>query len=133
MNPSNYQTVFVAGIVYVPALALAKASLIILYYRIVAQRKFFRYCLYVISAVVIGYSVAIVFALIFACKPIARAWDMSIDGTCIDQKGLYTATAVTNTVTDVALLVVPLPVLASLNMPRIQKIGLFFMFVVGCA
>ncbi len=58
---------------------------------------------------------------------------MSINGTCIDQKGLYIATAVTNTVTDVALLIVPLPVLASLNMPRIQKVGLFFMFVVGCA
>lgn len=76
---------------------------------------------------------AIAFALIFACKPVARAWNMSINGTCIDQKGLYIATAVTNTVTDVALLIVPLPVLASLNMPRIQKVGLFFMFVVGCA
>lgn len=82
---------------------------------------------------VVGYSVAIAFALIFACRPIARAWNTGIHGTCIDQKGLYTATAVTNTVTDVALLIVPLPVLASLNMPTIQKVGLFFMFVVGCA
>ncbi|KAL4913344.1 hypothetical protein BDW62DRAFT_214339 [Aspergillus aurantiobrunneus] len=127
------KTVFVAGIVYVPALGFAKASLIILYYRIVNQQRLYRFALYVIAAVVVGYSVAIIFALIFACRPIKKAWNAAVPGTCIDQNGLYAATAVTNTVTDVALIIVPIPVVVSLNMPTIQKIGLFFMFVVGCA
>ncbi|KAL4962678.1 uncharacterized protein BDV14DRAFT_202501 [Aspergillus stella-maris] len=35
--------------------------------------------------------------------------------------------------TDVALIVVPLPVVVGLNMPTVQKVGLFFMFVIGCA
>ncbi|KAF9891906.1 hypothetical protein FE257_002869 [Aspergillus nanangensis] len=125
--------IFAAGIVYVPALALAKASLIILYYRIVGQQKLYRWALYIIAGVVAGYSVAIVFALIFACNPIPKGWNAALEGTCIDQNGLYVATAVTNTVTDVALIVVPIPVVASLRMPLIQKIGVFFMFVIGCA
>ncbi|RDW67442.1 uncharacterized protein DSM5745_09308 [Aspergillus mulundensis] len=125
--------IFAAGIVYVPSLALAKASLIILYYRIVGQQRLYRYALYFIAAVVIGYSIAITFALIFACRPIAKAWNGALHGTCVDQNGLYAATAVTNTVTDVALIVVAIPVVWSLHMPTIQKIGLFFMFVVGCA
>ncbi|CBF87130.1 hypothetical protein AN2575.2 [Aspergillus nidulans FGSC A4] len=125
--------VFAAGIVYVPSLALAKASLIILYYRIVGQQQLYRYALYVIAAVVVGYSVAITFALIFACRPIERAWNMALPGTCVDQNSLYIATAITNTVTDVALILVAIPVVWGLNMPVIQKIGLFFMFVVGCA
>ncbi|KAL2814118.1 hypothetical protein BJX63DRAFT_204402 [Aspergillus granulosus] len=127
------QGIFAAGVVYVPALALAKASLIILYYRIVGQQKFYRWALYVIAGIVVGYSIAITFALIFACRPISKAWNGALPGTCIDQNGLYAATAVTNTVTDVALIIVPIPVVVSLHMPLIQKIGLFFMFVIGCA
>ncbi|KAL3440518.1 hypothetical protein BJX65DRAFT_316433 [Aspergillus insuetus] len=125
--------IFAAGIVYVPSLALAKASLIILYYRIVGQQRLYRFALYAIAAIVVGYSIAITFALIFACQPIAKAWNGTLEGSCIDQNGLYAATAVTNTVTDVALIVVPIPVVVSLHMPLIQKIGLFFMFVIGCA
>ncbi|KAL4928151.1 uncharacterized protein BDV17DRAFT_264902 [Aspergillus undulatus] len=125
--------IFAAGVVYVPSLGLAKGSLIILYYRIVSAQRRYRYALYVISVVVVGYSVAITFALIFACRPIAKAWNAALVGTCVDQNGLYAATAVTNTVTDVALIVVPIPVVVSLHMPTIQKIGLFFMFVIGCA
>ncbi|EAU31884.1 conserved hypothetical protein [Aspergillus terreus NIH2624] len=125
--------IFAAGIIYVPALGLAKASLIILYHRIVGMQKVYRWALYVIAGVVIGYSVAITFALIFACRPIQKAWNAALEGSCIDQNGLYAATAVTNTVTDVALLIVPLPVVISLNMPTIQKIGLLFMFIIGGA
>ncbi|KAL3482138.1 hypothetical protein BJX99DRAFT_252853 [Aspergillus californicus] len=125
--------IFAAGIVYVPALGLAKASLIILYYRIVGQQKVYRYALYTIGFVVVGYSIAITFALIFACRPIAKGWNGALEGTCVDSDALYAATAVTNTITDVALIIVPIPVVVSLHMPTIQKIGLFFMFVIGCA
>ncbi|KAL2818758.1 hypothetical protein BDW59DRAFT_175096 [Aspergillus cavernicola] len=125
--------IFAAGVVYVPSLGLAKASLIILYYRIVGQQRIYRWVLYFIGFVVVGYSIAITFALIFACRPIAKAWNGAIVGTCVNQNGLYAATAVTNTVTDVALIIVPIPIVVSLNMPMIQKIGLFFMFVIGCA
>jgi hypothetical protein len=97
------------------------------------MQKVYRWALYVIAGVVIGYSVAITFALIFACRPIQKAWNAALEGSCIDRNGLYAATAVTNTVTDVALLIVPLPVVISLNMPTIQKIGLLFMFVIGGA
>lgn len=97
------------------------------------MQKVYRWALYVIAGVVIGYSVAITFALIFACRPIQKAWNAALEGSCIDQNGLYAATAVTNTVTDVALLIVPLPVVISLNMPTIQKIGLLFMFIIGGA
>ncbi|KAL5333191.1 hypothetical protein BJX70DRAFT_406460 [Aspergillus crustosus] len=117
--------IFAAGDVYVPALSLVKASLIILYYRIVGQQRLYWYALYGIAGIVVGYSVAITFALIFACRPISKAWNGALEGTCIDQNGLYAATAVTNTVTDVALIVVPIPVVVSLNMPTIPKIGFY--------
>ncbi|KAJ5085928.1 hypothetical protein N7532_010699 [Penicillium argentinense] len=126
--------ILVAAVVYVPALAFAKVGLIILYHRIMNKQPFYTWTLHIISAVVCGYSIAIVFALIFACHPIAKGWDASITGgSCVDRNGLYIATAVTNIVTDIALIIVPVPLVLSLQMPKIQKLGLLFMFVVGCA
>lgn len=99
-----------------------------------SQRIAYRWCLHILSFIVAGYSIAIVLGLIFACDPIAKSWDKSItEGSCVDQNALYIATAVCNSVTDIALLVVPIPMVMSLNMPLVQKIGLLFMFLIGCA
>lgn len=74
------------------------------------------------------------FALIFACDPIQRGWDVSITtGHCVNRNGLYIATAVTNLVTDLALIVVPVPLVVGLQMPQMEKVGILAVFVVGCA
>jgi hypothetical protein len=81
---------------------------------------------------VVGYNVALIFPLIFACTPIRRNWDVTItDGSCIDRTPLYMATAVLNMITDVLLLVLPIPMVIRLQMPRAQKAGLICIFGVG--
>ncbi|KAJ5670924.1 hypothetical protein N7507_000051 [Penicillium longicatenatum] len=128
------KVILTAAVIYVPALAFAKVGLIILYHRIVNKQVIYVWTLHIISAVVGGYSIAIVFALIFACNPISRSWDSSItEGYCINRNGLYIATAATNIVTDIALILVPIPLVMGLQMPRRQKLGLLILFVVGCA
>lgn len=130
----QFQLVLVAAVIYVLALAFAKLSLIILYHRIISTKPMYKFALYVVTAIVCGYSIAIVFALIFACSPIQKNWDASITrGHCIDRDGLYIATAVTNIITDLALIILPIPVVFTLQMPRIQKLGLLMLFVIGCA
>jgi hypothetical protein len=100
----------------------------------VNKQPLYVWSLHIISAIVCGYSIAIVFALIFACNPIERGWNAAITtGYCVNRNGLYIATAVTNIVTDIALLVFPFPLVLGLQMPRIQKVGLLIMFIVGCA
>lgn len=117
-----------------PALAFAKVSLIILYHRIMNRITLYKWALHTLSAIVCGYSIALVLALIFACNPIAKSWDVSITGgSCIDRNGVYIATAVTNIITDLALILLPVPVVITLQMPRIQKVGLLVLFTIGCA
>jgi hypothetical protein len=83
-------------------------------------------------ALVLGYSIATIFALIFPCKPIAKAWDVTItDGSCINRGAIYIFQAVTNIVTDVLLLLLPIPMVWRLHMPMQQKVGLVFIFIVG--
>lgn len=82
--------------------------------------------------VVLGYSFAIIFALIFPCRPVALNWDVEFtDGTCINRAAIYTATAAVNIATDLALLTLPIPMIVDLQMPRVQKLGLIVIFVVG--
>ncbi|RAL07235.1 uncharacterized protein BO97DRAFT_378986 [Aspergillus homomorphus CBS 101889] len=130
---SYIKVVFTAAIIYVPALALAKISLIILYYRILCQEHYQRWTLYALAFIVSSYSIALIFAFIFGCQPVHKAWSLSVTGSCIDQYALYVATAVMNIITDIALIIVPVPTVIGLNMPTVQKIGLLFMFMVGCA
>ncbi|KAJ5718758.1 hypothetical protein N7488_004404 [Penicillium malachiteum] len=77
---------------------------------------------------------SLMFALIFACTPIQKGWDSSITtGHCVNRSALYIATAAFNIASDLALIVVPIPLVMGLQMPRIQKWGLLALLMVGCA
>ncbi|KAL4860828.1 hypothetical protein BDV12DRAFT_191474 [Aspergillus spectabilis] len=127
------KAVLAAAIIYIPALAFAKLAIIMLYYRLLNPLQPYRYLLWFIAAIITSYSVALMLALIFACHPIERAWNVAITtGSCIDRPAVYLATAITNTVSDVILIIVPIPAVIGLHLPRIQKIGVICIFAVGC-
>jgi hypothetical protein len=68
---------------------------IIHYRRIMEKNGAYSWNLHIISAVICGWSLALLFESIFACNPIAMPWHSSItEGTCIEALGI--ATAVTN-------------------------------------
>lgn len=81
--------------------------------------------------IVLGYSFAITFALIFACSPIKKTWDASVPGQCIDEAAIYVMTAVVNIGTDVVIFLLSVPLVWKLGLPFIQRVGVVFMFGVG--
>ena len=54
-----------------------------------------------------------------------------MEGTCINKGAVYISTASLNAITDMALLIMPIPVIWKLQLPKLQKIGLIAMFGVG--
>ncbi|KAL6228785.1 hypothetical protein BDW75DRAFT_250640 [Aspergillus navahoensis] len=127
------KVVLAAAIIYIPALAFAKLAIIMLYYRLLNPLRPYRRLLWFIAIIITSYSVALMLALVFACHPIERAWNAAITtGSCIDRPAVYLATAITNTVSDVVLLVVPIPAVVRLHLRMIQKIGVICIFGVGC-
>ena len=125
------QLISVASIIYCPFLASAKLSLLFFYLRL-SHLRWFKSCVYASMFLVVGYNIALVFPLIFACTPFRRNWDVTItEGSCIDRTPLYMATAVLNMATDILLLVLPVPMVVRLQMPRAQKLGLICIFGVG--
>ncbi|KAE8381292.1 hypothetical protein BDV26DRAFT_278872 [Aspergillus bertholletiae] len=122
-----------ASVIYVPALAFAKLALLMLYYRLLkATHPVYVYIIYVVGFIIAGYSIALDLALIFGCSPIQKSWDVTITtGSCINTSGVYLATAITNTVSDVVLILIPIPIVWGLQLPFIQKVGVICMFGVG--
>ena len=104
-----------------------------LYYRLLHTLRGWVYTIYFIAFIITGYSIALSLALIFACSPVQKSWDVSItSGSCINKPAVYLATAVTNTFSDLVLLLIPIRVVWGLHMRLVQKLGVVAIFCIGC-
>jgi len=69
---------------------------------------------------------------IFQCTPVSYFWNRETEkGHCIESTKFFIALATTNLFTDVALLVLPIPQIWKLKVPRAQKFRLSSIFLVG--
>ncbi|KAL5332524.1 hypothetical protein BJX70DRAFT_404501 [Aspergillus crustosus] len=129
---SYIKSVLATSITYILALALAKLSLLILFHTLLSLTPFWRYLIYTIAFLITGYSIALTLALIFGCSPLQKSWNPRItEGSCISQNGVYLATAITNSVSDLVLIVIPVPIVVKLRLGFWRRIGVVCMFGVG--
>lgn len=124
------QALYQLPILYNPVQCGAKLSLLLLYRRL-APQLWYKVSVWAVGFVVVGSSVAIMFAAIFACSPVRSAWDLTVPGTCIDRPALYQWTAILGAVTDILVLAVPIPIVVTLQVSLKQKIALVAAFSIG--
>lgn len=67
----------------------------------------------------------------FQCNPIHRAWDLEVEGTCIDLMTFWLVNGAYSIASDIIILVLPLPMIYVLQLPRKVKIGLMIVFGLG--
>lgn len=65
------------------------------------------------------------------CRPIQKNWDPTADGTCGDQIAGYTAVSIINVIVDVAMCLLPIPVIWGLQVKKPYKMALFGIFGIG--
>jgi hypothetical protein len=126
------ESLYQLPILYNPVQCGAKLALLLLYQRL-APMLWYQMTVWFVGFVVVGSSVAIMFAAIFPCTPVRAAWDLTITAShCIDRPGLYQATAILGAVTDILVLAVPIPVVISLQMVSFKnKVALIAAFCIG--
>lgn len=124
------KALYMLPILYNPVQGGAKLALLLVYRRLAPQR-WFMILVWIVMFIVVGSSTAIMFAAIFPCKPVESAWNIMIPGECIDRPALYQATAILGAITDIMVLAVPIPVVATLQIARKQKIALIAAFSIG--
>ena len=70
--------------------------------------------------------------VIFQCKQIALAWDKSIEGgSCIDMVAFFRYSIIPDIITDVTMLILPLPIVWNLHASITQRVGLTVTFLTG--
>ncbi|CAG8148767.1 unnamed protein product [Penicillium olsonii] len=119
------------GPVYTLNLLAFKVSLLASYYRIGGFVALYRTVIVIAMAVCGVAQIIYTFIICLACQPIARQWDISVKGSCIDTVSFYYAIAGTNLAFDIAIFVLPLPVLWKLQLRQKEKIVLTGLFALG--
>ncbi|VTT67571.1 unnamed protein product [Fusarium fujikuroi] len=128
---SNFLRMFYfSTVVYNLALAVIKTIFLLQYYRAIPVRQYKK--TYIASVVLVTcWSLSQIFLNVFMCMPIASFWDVTIKGSCILNKSSFYVGAAGNILTDILIMVLPIPVLRSLKLGRRQKWILMSVFCLG--
>ena len=76
-----------------------------------SPKKYFRLTVHTLIGLTASYSVAYIFAMVFRCKPVDAAWDVSITGAkCSNMLTVMMVLSIANIIMEVAILTLPIPV-----------------------
>ena len=120
-----------ADMIYLVSLMGYKFSILILYLRLFAVNKNFRYFTWVTMAFVAGYLLANLMTQIFGCSPRPKYWNPDIPGRCINYTKAGLAYGSMNIVSDMLIFILPLPVVWRLKLTRREKAGVSVIFLSG--
>lgn len=129
---SPCQCYFAATMLFVVSAAAIKLSILFFYHRIFPTRVF-RNVSIAIGVAVIAWFVLYVFLIFFACIPLEYFWDKTLPGghcVNIDDTSYY-GTSPPDIVTNIAILILPVPYLWKLQMHRAKKVAIMAIFVLG--
>ncbi|KAK6599339.1 l-fucose permease [Botrytis cinerea] len=119
-------------VLYNPCLMATKTSILIFYLRLSRNtQKLLRWASYITLLITVLDGVVLTFVNAFQCSPVSGAWRTDTDAKCLSIITIYLASAPVNIITDLAILVLPIPVLTGMNLPQRQKAILVFTFSLG--
>ncbi|EHA54536.1 hypothetical protein MGG_01398 [Pyricularia oryzae 70-15] len=135
MSSENYakylKLIPVCSISFSFGTALAKCSFAVLYLRLIPNR-YVQWLNRGIIFYVLCQAIEETFVNIFQCRPVAKAWDPSLEGTCINIETMWWFGFVSNICTDWILFLEPMPFIWGLQLISVtKKIGLSFMLSLG--
>ncbi|TVY22574.1 L-fucose-proton symporter [Lachnellula hyalina] len=120
-------------ILYNPALMVTKTSILVFYLRMSKNtQSLLRIASYITLGIVNVAGVVLTFLNTFQCSPVRAAYDPALSqGRCLSIVTLYLCSAPVNIITDLAILVLPIPVLTGMRLPQRQKTILVLTFALG--
>lgn len=118
-------------ILWISSNTCVRVSILLAYTHIFSVQPFRVVC-YGILVLNLAYFAAVILQTFLICRPIAYSWDLSIPGgSCGNQKSANRSIGVINMISDLLLVVLPIPMLWGLQMPRGRKIAIGMIFGMG--
>lgn len=118
-----------------------KTSILLFYLNLASSvNNPFRFACFFTLVVVLTTHIAFMGRFTFFCSPIAAAWDLTllappeyggVGATCIDARGWFLGVAIVNSVTDFAILLMPVYLLWGIRKSRKQMVYSAVVFGLG--
>lgn len=129
--PFIMQCTFAFTLVYIWGLACFKMSQLALYLRVFNREL--RIPVYIVGTIVMLWAIVFNFCFIFLCDPIAQQWTVDRIGHCMDQIMLLKMLILTNMITDLLIVILPVRCVWRLQMRKTEKFAVLACFSIGLA
>ena len=127
-----FQTTYVISVLYPLASCIPKLSLCTLYLRVFDISPWGRRVTYGTIAFLVINAIAWLVPTVIVCRPISAYWSIHGNrGKCLDADIFGTWISLPNIVTDLVMLVLPIPILWRTQMNVPKKLGLILTFATG--
>ncbi|KIW03484.1 uncharacterized protein PV09_05251 [Verruconis gallopava] len=123
-------------IVYSAAACFTRMALLFFYYRLTEgghTAKLFRRWIHLVALFSAAVGLALVLATIFQCAPIRAMWTYPpVPGARCINEGIWTfACGIVNTIADISVVVLPIPMIYKLQLPLRKRIGAILLVSLG--
>ncbi|CZT21790.1 uncharacterized protein RCC_07656 [Ramularia collo-cygni] len=116
--------------VWAITVSTTKASILVQYLRIFNNRRN-RITCYILMASLLPATCWGIFGGIFLCNPARKLWNPYLPGHCRDAQIYWTSVAGVDIGLDILVLLLPIPSISGLRLPRKQKIATMLVFLLG--
>lgn len=124
------QSFWLSIVFYNLTLATIKLTFLFQYYRVLSIHKMKR-VIWALGTVIMLWAVSQLLVVIFSCSPVDKFWNTDVEGHCMSNLPFWYINAAGNIVTDLAIFIMPLPVLNKLQLRKKQKYFLIGIFSLG--
>ena len=119
------------SVYYFATVAIPKLAILALYLRLFTPRPY-RRVVYALFAIVIITGIVTPITALNLCHPFAYNWDRTIPGGhCVNENAFYRWGSMPNIVTDIVMLILPMPIVWRLHISTRLKVGLTIAFATG--
>ncbi|KAH7394661.1 hypothetical protein BKA66DRAFT_282990 [Pyrenochaeta sp. MPI-SDFR-AT-0127] len=134
LTPAHITTYFkmayVSILSYNTSLCLTKFAILLFCLRLFAPSSW-RKVYFAVLAFISIYTIWVVATSIVPCVPVGRYWNKSVQGGCLPNGVLWFLNAGLNIFSDFIVVLLPIPSILSLQLPKKQKIGVSLIFALG--
>ena len=82
-------------------------------------------------ALVLSFGVGLILQAFLICRPFHKVWDPLVPGTCGSSRAAFLADGIVNLAIDLAMIILPMPMVWQLQMSQQRKIALSVVFGLG--
>ncbi|KAI1653948.1 hypothetical protein F4813DRAFT_372587 [Daldinia decipiens] len=116
---------------WIVTVTIVQLSILSFYVRIFGVNAAFRRICYVFIALIAAFGIAGFFSEVFSCLPVSKTWNPSEPGHCVSSKPYCTSIGLIHCLFDLAILVLPLPLIWNLQVATRSKFVISILLTLG--